>query len=157
MKWKEVRERPRPFRPFRAWRDPLFWTGIGLWAVNKFCLRPNFDWIFLHAYFNDFLCAAVTVPTVVTLTGLLRLRDPDGPPNALEVAVPLCVIAGVFELWLPFQPGLESYNISDPGDILAYVLGGVCSYVFWTLISSPDTGLDQTTGNSRNPANPPPP
>ena len=118
---------------FTAWRDPVFLTCAGLWALGKYVLRPNFNCFYLHAYWNDFLCAGIAVPLVVTLTQKLRLRAANGPPTALEIAVPLCVIAYVFELYLPFRPVLQAYNISDPADILAYVLGGIVAYIIWNV------------------------
>lgn len=118
-------------RPFHYFRDSLFLISLGLWFVNRFFLRPNWEWTFFHAYFNDILCIPVIVPVILTLSRRLGGRENDGPPTALEIMLPLCLVTVLFELLLPVHPFWKRYNVYDPYDIIAYCAGALFAYEFW--------------------------
>ncbi|MGL4942938.1 MAG: hypothetical protein ACRC46_07090 [Thermoguttaceae bacterium] len=119
------------FHRFGYCRDPLFLVCVIVYVVNRFCIKPNCDIVFFHAYLNDVICIPFTLPPMLWLLRRLRLRFHDGPPTFLEVAIPLLLISWAFEIYLPNTATFQNVTVADPADIVAYTLGAILAGTFW--------------------------
>lgn len=117
--------------PFAYFRDPLFLLACVTYLVNRLLLKPNFEAPFLHCYVNDCICIPFLVPIMVWVLRRLGLRASDGPPEPLEVWLPLVLWAGVFEVVLPMQPAFAGLAVADPFDVLAYCGGAAVALGYW--------------------------
>ena len=116
-------------RPFRYLADPLFLAAVALYAANRFALEPAWPNPFLYGQLNDLLCIPVWVPILVAVLRQTGLRTTDDPPGAAEIAVPLVVWAGLFEVVLPrWNP---HHFVADPADVAAYAAGALGARAFW--------------------------
>ena len=114
-------------KQFGYWRDPLFLLCGGLYALNRWALKPNLPSDFLHGQFNDMLLIPCALPLVLWLQRQLGLRKHDLPPTMREIGFHLVVWSLLFELVGPcFLP-----VTGDPFDVLVYFVGGVFAAVWW--------------------------
>ena len=95
---------------------------MGLYALNRFLLLPHTEGLLhrvLSCWFADFLAGAMMV---LVLSAALRLsgRKPPAPLPVLGFAL-LC---GLF--WEYVTPLYLPRSVSDPWDVLAVCLGGLC-------------------------------
>ena len=124
------------FRPFRYLLDPLYVGAVALYLVNRLMIKPSCDILFFHAYLNDVIFVPFTVPPMLFVLRLLRLRSENGPPSYWEVFLPCCVIAPLFEVVLPNTEYFAPHTVADPFDVVAYFAGGAASYLFWKIYYS---------------------
>lgn len=115
-------------RPFRYGRDPLCLGAIGLYALNRWGLKPRVDIRFLHDHFNDLLLIPAALPFVLLLQRKLGWRDHDRPPGAAEIALHLVVWGGIAEV---AGPHLFEHATGDWRDLVAYTAGAVVAGFWW--------------------------
>ena len=112
-------------------RDPLFLVSLGLFALNRWVFKPNFEWPFLHSFFNDLLCLPVWVPLMLLLARKMGLRKHDDAPDALEILIPFVFWSLIFEGLMPKLQIGAKWGAGDPNDVFFYGLGGVLGWIFW--------------------------
>jgi len=116
---------------FRYLRDPLFLACVAVYCLGRLWLRQVFPTGFVHSHLNDLLCVPFWVPPMVTMRRVLGLRTHDGPPDALEVLIPLVVWSFVFEWLVPATPALRGHSVADPLDVVCYAAGALGAVLFW--------------------------
>jgi hypothetical protein len=116
---------------FRYWRDPVFLTAFALYLFNRFVLKRIFVGGFCHDYANDVLCIPVCLPPLLWAARRLGIRRDDGPPNQLEIAMPVVVWSFLFELVLPDVEFFGRFAPGDPGDVLSYCVGALIATLAW--------------------------
>lgn len=116
-------------KPFGYWRDPLFLSGCGLYALNRWALKPHLHSDFMHGQFNDLLLIPCALPLVLWAQRLLKLRAHDLPPTVLEIVSHLAVWSVLFEVVGPRVLPVTG----DPLDVLVYFLGGAFAAVWWNV------------------------
>jgi hypothetical protein len=115
-------------RPFLYWRDPLFAVSCGLYALNRFYLKPHFHSVFLRSHFNDVLLIPCALPLVLLLQRWLRLRGDDDMPNLAEIGFHLGIWCVLFEV---IGPRILPCVVGDAWDMVAYCAGGVFAALWW--------------------------
>jgi len=116
---------------FRYLRDPLFLACVVVYVVNRFVLKQVWADGFVHEHLNDLICIPFWVPVMLWGERRVGLRRHDGPPEAVEVVVPLVLWSVVFELVLPQTEWFGSYCVADYQDVLWYAAGALGSAVWW--------------------------
>jgi len=113
---------------FAYLRDPLFLTACATYAVNRFWLEHILSWSFLHRHFNDLLLIPAALPLVLWIQWRFGWHTHDRAPTWPEVLGQLALWSLICEvvgpLWL-------KYGTGDPGDVLAYAVGGVTGCLWW--------------------------
>ena len=117
--------------PFAYLRDPLFLGCFATYWLHKLLVANGLSNDWLRAYLNDLICLPFWVPIMLWPLRRLGLRTHDGPPTAIELAVPLVIFAAVFEVWLPATSTFAGLAVPDPLDVLCYAGGGLASALFW--------------------------
>ena len=74
-----------------------------------------------------------------------------GPPEAIEVIIPLIVWSWVFEIVLPRTDLFGRYCIADHRDVLAYAAGALGAAVFWRWWYGDGESGEQQPLNTREP------
>ena len=120
---------------FGYWQDPLFLLCCGLYALNRWFLKPHLSSDFMRGQFNDLLLIPCALPLVLWVQRQLGLRTHDRPPTALETISHLAVWSVLFEV---IGPRVRPVT-GDPLDVLVYSIGGVVAVVWWnvTLLRPP--------------------
>jgi hypothetical protein len=121
----------RSFYRFGYLRDPLFLFCIVLYALNRIVIKPNCEVYFFHAWLNDVICIPFTLPLMLWVLRLLRLRFHDEPPKPFEILIPLFIISWSFEVYLPNTEMFRNVTVADRWDVLAYSVGAIASGTFW--------------------------
>jgi hypothetical protein len=85
----------------------------------------------LRAHLNDVICIPFWMPIMLWVERRLGLRRHDRPPEALEIAVLLIVIAAAFEVVIPSHPEWHIPTVGDPKDVLAYSVGSLVAAAVW--------------------------
>jgi hypothetical protein len=117
--------------PFRYLRDPLFLACVLVYFVNRLVLKAIWESGFVHDHLNDLICLPMWVPVMLWVERGIGLRRDDGPPDAVEIAVPLVLWSWAFEIALP-QTGLFGrYCVADHRDVLYYSAGALGGAAFW--------------------------
>ncbi|MBN9521845.1 hypothetical protein J0H58_25570 [bacterium] len=116
---------------FRYLRDPLFVACVAVYLVNRFVLKPAWEVEFVHAHLNDLICVPFWVPVMLWGERRLGLRSHDGPPEPVEIIIPLVLWAWVFEVILPRTAAFGRYCVADHRDVLYYAAGALGGAVFW--------------------------
>ena len=80
---------------------------------------------------SDLFCIPFWVPIMLWIQRRLGLRPHDRPPDAVEVVIPLVVVAVAFEIVIPSCVDWLVPTVPDPNDVLAYCLGCLSAVVFW--------------------------
>jgi hypothetical protein len=117
--------------PFRYLRDPLFVACVVVYVVNRLVLKRVWTDRFVHEHLNDLICIPFWVPVMLWCLRRVGLRRHDGPPEVVEVIVPLVVWSWVFELLLPQTELFGGYCVADYRDILWYAAGALGAALFW--------------------------
>lgn len=132
---------------FRYLRDPLFLCCAALYFTNRWILKPNFSWFFLHSYLNDVICIPFLVPPMLLVARWLRLRPDDSPPKTHEIYVPMIVWAVLYEIVLP-NSTWRRLTHSDPYDVMAYVAGAIVASLIWD-VTYRDSARSQSRWDER--------
>ena len=106
--------------------------SCGLYALNRFCLKPHFHSVFLRSHFNDLLLIPCALPPVLLLQRWLRLRDGDAMPSLAEIGFHLGIWSVLFEM---IGPRIWPHAIGDAGDAIAYGVGGIVAALWWNRAS----------------------
>ncbi|MCU0705338.1 MAG: hypothetical protein MUF18_15305 [Fimbriiglobus sp.] len=117
--------------PFRYLRDPLFLACVGVYLVNRLVLKRVWEMGFFHESLNDLICLPFWVPVMLWVMRKVKLRRHDGPPEVMEVVIPLVVWAWVFEVILPATDWFGRYCVADERDILWYAVGAAGGWAWW--------------------------
>jgi len=115
-------------RPFRYLRDPLFLGCCGLYALNRWVMKPHFHGAFLHSWFNDALLIPCALPVLLCIHAWFGWREQDAMPGAWEV---LAHLAGWSVLFEVVGPRLMTHATGDAWDVVAYTLGAAAAYLWW--------------------------
>ena len=87
----------------------------------------------LRSHLNDVICVPFFVPMMLWANKRLGLRRHDGPPDAVEIVVPLIIWSALFEIVIPLQRDWHVPTIADPKDVLSYCLGAMVAAAFWKM------------------------
>ena len=115
-------------RPFAYLRDPLFLLCGGLYALNRWALKPILNAHFLQFWFNDLLLIPCALPVVLWIQRSLHLRKRDLPPSFGEIAAHLIVWSVLFEA---VGPHFFRRATGDWLDVVAYAAGALLGLVWW--------------------------
>jgi hypothetical protein len=116
---------------FRYLWDPLFITCVLVYFVNRLVLKAVWETGFVHEHLNDLICIPFWVPVMVWVERHLGLRADDGPPEAMEVIIPLILWSWLFEIVLPRTELFGRYCVADHRDVFYYAAGALAAAVFW--------------------------
>ena len=116
-------------KAFAYGRDPLSLAAMGLYALNRWVLKPAGSGGFWHNHFNDLLLIPAALPLVLWIQRRLGLRNHDRPPTTAEIALHLVVWTVVCEI---AGPRLSSHGTADPRDAAAYAAGAVFAWGWWS-------------------------
>jgi len=114
---------------FRYGADPLCLIGCGLYAINRWLLKPHLASAFLHGQFNDLLFIPCALPLLLWVQRRLGLRTHDDFPRPGEIALHLIVWTLIIE-WI--GPRWLHHGTADGWDVAAYVLGAMAAGAVWT-------------------------
>ena len=114
-------------KPFRYLRDPLFLIACGLYALNRWAVKPWLWSPFLHGYFNDLLLIPCALPPVLWIQKALGIRKKEDAPKTGEIAFHLIVWSVLFEFAGPRIMRVTG----DWLDTVAYTAGAVFSAIWW--------------------------
>lgn len=107
--------------------DPLFILCCGLYATNRWLIKPHTQIAFFHNWFNDILLIPCALPLVLLAQRRLGLRAHDRPPTLSEVVGHVVGWSILFEVIGPHI----MRTVGDPWDAAAYAAGGAAAFVFW--------------------------
>jgi hypothetical protein len=113
---------------FRYCRDPLFLGACGLYALNRFLLKPLLALPFLRGQFNDLLLIPCALPPLLLAHRKLGLRDNDSMPGVGEIALHTIVWIVICELIGP----RVWRGTADWLDVAAYITGAILAGWLWT-------------------------
>jgi hypothetical protein len=116
---------------FRYLRDPLFLACVLVYFINRFALKAIWPTGFVHEGLNDLICIPFWVPVMLWVERRFGLRHDDGPPEAVEVVVPLVLWSWLFEVVLPRTALFSGYCVADHRDVFCYAAGALGAAVFW--------------------------
>jgi hypothetical protein len=114
-------------RGFRYCRDPLFLGACGLYALNRFLLKPAIAVPFVRGQLNDLLLIPCALPPLLLLHRKLGLRRDDAMPTLAEIVLHTVVWIVVCEL---IGPAVWR-GTADWLDAAAYVTGAIVSGCLW--------------------------
>lgn len=124
---------------FRYLADPVFLVCFTAYWLNRLAEAWNLSPALLQAYLNDFVCAGFWIPPMLWVSRKLKLRAHDGPPDAIEILVPLVIWTAVFEVVLPTQQRWQGIAIADSMDVVCYFAGGLAASLCWGAYYRPTT------------------
>ena len=99
-----------------------------MYALNRWVARPNLTSPFLHNHFNDLLLIPAALPWVLWVHQRFGWRGADTPPTGWEVTLHLGIWSAICE---GLGPHFFHHGIADPGDVMAYAVGGAVSWWWW--------------------------
>lgn len=105
--------------------------GVGaflLYIMNKFYIAVQFNWPFAQHYLNDVL-AGILVVAIVNILAVLSNEGRLLLTNLGRVLV-FTFLCGMF--WEYVTPIYLQYSVSDPFDVMAYMVGG---FLNWSILS----------------------
>ena len=112
---------------FRYLRDPLFLGACGMYALNRYVLKPHVALSFLRGQFNDLLLIPCALPPLLWLHRKLGLRNSDAVPTVGEIALHTFVWVVVCEIIGPrYWRGTADYL-----DVIAYSIGAIFAGAYW--------------------------
>lgn len=112
---------------FRYLADPLFLSGCGCYALNRWLLKPHSHNAFVRGYLNDLFLIPCALPPILLIHRWLKLRREDEMPTVGEIAFHLIIWSILFEVIGP----KFIQSTADPLDILAYATGAVLAIIWW--------------------------
>ncbi len=110
--------------------DPVFLACTGVYAINRFFIKPHLHAYspFFHGHLNDCLFVPVALPVFLLIYRWLGLRPDNEPPRFWEMALHL-VVWCLFYKW--FAPKVLHHGVPDPLDLLCYAGGGLAAWILW--------------------------
>jgi hypothetical protein len=123
-------------RPFRFWRDSLCVLACAAYALNRWVVAPHSASPFLHNYFNDLLLIPAALPFLLWVQHKLALRPESGPPTFAEVFSHLIIWTIICEV---IGPRIFPHAIGDRFDALAYAIGALLAWGWWSYVPPPLT------------------
>lgn len=97
---------------------------IALYIINKFYLNRVLNILFFRFYFNDMLGGIL----IVTYSNvILQFSNYKDALMKLHNILIFTLVVGLF--WEYFTPLYYRVSVSDPLDVVAYMLGGVIYYL----------------------------
>jgi hypothetical protein len=115
---------------FRFGCDPLCLGSCGLYALNRWLLKPHVHSPFLHSHFNDLLLIPAALPFVLWAQKSLKLRSGVDYPSKGEILFHLAIWAVVCE-WA--GPRFIHAGAGDIWDVLAYAVGAFGAAIWWSM------------------------
>jgi hypothetical protein len=116
---------------FAYLRDPLFLTCFFTYWIHRWLAGHGLSTELLRSHLNDVICVPFFVPMMLWASKRLGLRRHDGPPDAVEIVVPLIIWSALFAIVFPLQRDWHVPTIADPKDVLSYCLGAMIAAGFW--------------------------
>jgi hypothetical protein len=126
---------------FRYALDPLCVLACAGYAIDRFILKPNIAWWFVHGQLSDLLLIPCALPLVLWIQRRLRLRMHDNAPGASEIVLHLMVWSIAAELLAPLFLAVTA----DPRDVVAYATGAVFSWGWWNLPARWETARESAS------------
>jgi hypothetical protein len=114
-------------RRFAYFLDWLCLLCCGLYAANRWLIKPHTDIHFFHYWFNDCLLIPCALPPLLFVHRWLGLRADDAPPSALEIAAHVAGWSILFEVIGPHI----MRTTGDPLDAVSYAAGGIVAGFWW--------------------------
>ena len=114
-------------KPFRYLRDSLFLIACGLYALNRWAIKPWSTSAFSHGYFSDLLLIPCALPPVLWIQKLLGIRKNKDAPTMGELAFHLIIWSVLFEFAGPRIMRVTG----DWLDVATYTVGAVFSAIWW--------------------------
>jgi SAM-dependent methyltransferase len=121
-------------RRFRYALDPLCLLSCGLYAINRWIIRPHFHGLFWHGYSTDFLLIPAALPLILWVYRVLGLRMNDLWPNGSEIGLHFVIWSVAAEGVAPF---LFKSATGDWMDVVAYGIGAGIAAGWWFVASQP--------------------
>lgn len=115
-------------------RDPVFLMCFLAYWINRGMEWYDLSPTFFQKYLNDLICIPFWVPTMLWAARKLTLRSHNGPPNTVEIFVPLFFWSLMFEVVFPAFAMWRPYTSPDPNDVCCYSVGAVAAMVIWNRI-----------------------
>jgi ubiquinone/menaquinone biosynthesis C-methylase UbiE len=109
--------------------DPLFLLGCGLYASNRWLIKPHVHLAFFHNWFNDLLLIPCALPPLLFVHDCFRLRPRNQWPTALEIFAHTAGWSILFE-WI--GPHIMR-TTGDPLDVVAYFAGAAFAFLWWRI------------------------
>jgi hypothetical protein len=127
-------------RRFRYFTDPVCVACLLIYPVNRWILKPHHigGW-FTHGYLNDVICLPLFLPMILYGQRLFGIRRHDGYPRWWEVLQHWAIFSVVFQVVIPRLPRGIYSSAGDPWDVLAYFVGGVLAWAWWTRMGAVQT------------------
>jgi hypothetical protein len=114
---------------FRYALDPLCVAATACYAGNRWLLPADIKGLFLNGYFSDLLLLPAALPLLLWLQRRLGLRLHDSPPSGAEVGLHVIAWSITAEVIAPL---LFARATADWWDTVAYLVGGVIAWLFWS-------------------------
>lgn len=114
--------------PFRYLHDRLFLVCCGLYALNRWVIKPVFPGGFFAFWFNDLLLMPCAAPVCLWIWRQAGLRKHDHPPAAGEMLLLFVLWTSLFEVAGPF---LTTRATGDWNDVAAYAAGALIAWLWW--------------------------
>ena len=115
-------------------------AAMGLYALNRWCLKPRLGAGFFHDQFNDLLLIPAGLPWVLWTHARCGWRQGDPPPTAREICAHTALWSLVCE---GIAPRLIAHGTADWRDVAAYVAGAWFAWLWWNRREGRTLGLDQ--------------
>ena len=103
-------------------------VSLCLYGINKCCRSGIWKITFMQCYFNDIIAGAVFGIVIHITTRFWLKREISVVPYLL-----LILLAGSY--WEFVAPLYLKHSISDMGDIVAYLSGGICLLLLLKMLS----------------------
>ncbi|MEI6714287.1 MAG: hypothetical protein WCO60_11080 [Verrucomicrobiota bacterium] len=118
-------------RTFRYFRDPLCLGATLIYILNRTIFKPAFGTHvpLLRNHLDDFLLIPAALPFLLWIFRKLNLRSNDIRPTAQEITTWTIVWSFLFE---GIFPVLVPKATADWRDVLAYAIGAVVAWIFWS-------------------------
>jgi hypothetical protein len=114
-------------RRYSFWRDALWWCSCGLYAVNRWGIKPHSHNAFFRGHFNDLFLIPCALPLILQLQQWVGLRKRITAPDWSEIVFHLVVWSVFFEVIGPHV----MKTTGDPMDVAAYAAGAVLAGIWW--------------------------
>ena len=107
--------------------DPLFLICCGLYAANRWLIKPHCHIVFFYSWFNDILLIPCALPPLLLVHRWLRIRPAGAMPTVGEIATHWAGWSVLFEVIGPHI----MRTTGDPWDVVAYAGGALVAAGWW--------------------------